>query len=405
MRVPFVAAVVPFLFLLSVRAQEAPQVSADARRLHDDAFVFDGHLHMINRHLHHGGHIGERLPDGQVDLPRMKEGGIDAFMMTLFVTEQYYPGRYETKQTLRLMNMALDQIERNRGVVELARNADDIARINRAGRMAAVLDLEGGFDLEGDLDVLRALYRLGLRVVQLPAHNWSNEFADSCCATARWKGLTGHGRAVVREMNRLGMVINVSHASDDTVAQVLDISAQPIIASHHGMRALNDIPRNMPDGLMKRIAEKGGVIGFHIGNAFHSRPHFDWLTKQAGKTFWDTSEIGEERARIPIAEIDRRVAPTFPMVGPVAPDDVLMSVDEWVAVIDRAIRIVGEDHVSLGSDFDGGPTPPRGLRDVRDLAMVTDAMLRRGYSPERIRKFLGGNLLRVFRQVTATSTH
>lgn len=401
MRRRFAAAAIPFVLLLGVQAQEAPRVSEQARRLHHDAFVFDGHVHMINRQLYGGGSIGDRFPDGQVDLPRMKEGGVDAFFMTLFVLEQYYPARYETKQTLRLMNMALDQLERHRDVVELARDASDIERINRAGKMAAVLDLEGSFDLDGDLDVLRALHRLGLRVVQLPAHNWTNAYADSCCAPARWHGLTDHGRAVVRELNRLGMVINVSHASDETLEQALEVSTDPIVATHHGLRSLNDIPRNMPDHLLKKLAAKGGVIGFHIGNAFHYRAHFDWLTKQAGKTFWDTSEVGDEKAPLSIYEIDRRVAPQFPMVGPVAPDDVLMSVDEWVGVVDRAIQVVGEDHVALGSDFDGGPTPPRHMRDVRDLAMVTDAMLRRGYSKARIEKFLGGNLMRVFRQVTS----
>ncbi len=401
MRAQIVAAVLLFALLLSAQAQEVPRISEEARRLHQDAFVLDGHLHMINRQLHLGGNIGDRVSDGQVDLPRMKEGGLDAFFMTLYVMEQYYPARYETRQTLRLVNMALDQIEQNRAAVELARNADDIAQINRAGKMAAVLDLEGGFDLDGNLDVLRALYRLGLRVVQLPAHNWSNEFADSCCAPARWHGLTDHGRAVVREMNRLGMLINVSHASDETLAQALEVSTDPIVATHHGLRSLNDIPRNMPDDLLEKLAAKGGVIGFHIGNAFHNRRQFEWLSTHTGKPFWDTSEVAANEARLPMAEIDRRLAPQFPLVEARAPDDLLLSVDEWVGVVDRAIQLVGEDHVALGTDFDGGPTPPRGMRDVRDLAMVTDAMLRRGYSPERIRKFLGGNLLRVFRQVTS----
>ena len=401
MRFQMVAAAVPFVLLAAAPAQETPRVSAEARRLHQESLVFDGHVHMINRQLHRGGSIGDRLPDGQVDLPRMKEGGVDAFFMTLFVMEQYYPARYETKQTLRLMNMALDQLERHRDVVELALNAADVERINGAGKMAAVLDLEGGFDLDGDLDVLRSLHRLGLRVVQLPAHNWGNEFADSCCAPARWNGLTDHGRSVVREMNRLGMVINVSHASDQTLAQALEVSTDPLVATHHGLRSLNDIPRNMPDDLLKKLAAKGGVIGFHIGNAFHNRRHFEWLTRRAGKPFWDTSEVEREKARLSIYEIDRRLAPQFPMVGPVAPDEVLMSVDDWVGVVDRAIQVAGEDHVALGSDFDGGPTPARHMRDVRDLAMITDAMLRRGYSKDRIGKFLGGNLMRVFREVTS----
>jgi len=279
-------------------------------------------------------------------------------------------------------------------------NAGDIERIVRAGKIAAVLDLEGGFDLDGDLGVLRDLYRLGLRSTQLSAHNWANNFADSCCSPPKWHGLNDRGRAVVREMNRLGMVINVSHSSDESISQAIDISTDPIVATHHGLRSFNNIPRNMPDWLLKKLAAHGGVIGFQIGNEFHNPKVFEWRTQHAGKVFWDTAGIGHGAAPKTIEDIDKLVAPQFPMVGVNPPDDLLFSVDQWVNVVDRAIQLVGEDHVALGTDFDGGPTPPRGMRDIRDLAMITDAMLRRGYSEERIRKFLGGNLLRVFRQIT-----
>src|SRR5262249_44524230 len=154
---------------------------------------------------------------------------------SVWVQEQYYPGRFETKHTLRLIDLALEQIERNRAVIDLARSAPDIERIVKEGRIAAVLDLEGGFDLDGDLGVLRSLYRLGLRSAQLPAHNWANNFADSCCAPAKWNGLNEQGRAVVREMNRLGMVINISHASDDAMRQVIALSSDPVVATHHGL--------------------------------------------------------------------------------------------------------------------------------------------------------------------------
>jgi membrane dipeptidase len=377
------------------------QVSDKAKKLHQDAFVFDGHVHVIDRQLYHGGDIGTRVSDGQFDLPRAKEGGIDAMFFSIFVTENYYPARYETKQTLRLMDLALTQLAKNHDTIELALNAADIARINKQGKMAAVLDLEGSFDLDGDLGVLRDLYRLGLRSAQLPAHNWANNYADSCCAPAKWHGLNEHGRAVVREMNRLGMVINVSHGSDETISQAIDVSSDPIVATHHGLRSFNNIPRNMPDDLLKKLAAKGGVIGFQIGNEFHNRKVFDWRTQHAGKPFWDTTAIGKKEAEMSIDEVDKLAAPQFPMVGVNAPEDLKLTVDGWVNVVDRAIQLVGDDHVALGSDFDGGPTPPRGMRDIRDLAMITDAMLRRGYSEERIRKFLGGNLLRVFAQVTS----
>jgi membrane dipeptidase len=374
--------------------------AADARKLHQDALVFDAHVHMINRQFHRGGDIGDRHTDGQVDLPRLKEGGVDALFFTLFVEEEYYPARYETKQTLRLLDMALTQIEKNKDRIEVALTASDIERIVKQGKIAAALDLEGGFDLDGDLAVLRGLYRLGLRVAQLPAHNWTNNFADSCCAPPRWKGLNERGRAVIREMNRLGMVINVSHSSDETLEQAIEASADPVVATHHGLRSFNDIPRTMPDQLLKKLAARGGVIAFHIGNEFHNRRQYDWRYRQAGRAFWDTSQVTQRVAGLSIEEVDKLQAAKHPMVGVNAPDEILMSVDEWVAVVDRAIQMVGEDHVALGSDFDGGPTPPRGVRDARDLALITEAMLRRGYSEQRIRKFLGGNLLRVFRRVT-----
>ncbi|MCL5744971.1 MAG: dipeptidase [Acidobacteria bacterium] len=389
------------MLLLAAALTPLPaQVSERAQRLHHSALVFDGHVHVIDRQLYHGGDIGDRVSDGQFDLPRAREGGVGAMFFSVFVTEEYYPQRYETKQAFRLVDLALTQLERNRDTIELALDATAIERIHRAGKIAAVLDLEGSSDLDGDLGILRDLYRLGLRSAQLSAHNWANNFADSCCSPPKYHGLNGRGRAVVREMNRLGMVINVSHASDETIDQVLDISTQPIVATHHGLREFNNIPRNMPENLLRKLAAKGGVIGFQIGNEFHNRKVFDWRTAHAGKPFWDTSAIARRKEPLSIEQIDKLVAPKFPMVGVNAPEELKFTPDGWVNVVDRAIQIAGEDHVALGTDFDGGPTPPRGMRDIRDLAMITDAMLRRGYSEQRIRKFLGLNLLRVFRRIT-----
>jgi membrane dipeptidase len=378
------------------------QVSDRARQLHQDVLVFDAHVHVVDRQFYHGGDMGQRVDDGQFDLVRAKEGGLDAMFFSLFVTEQYYPARLETKQVLRLIDAAYAQLEKNQDKIQLAFNASDVERVSSSGKIAAFMDLEGGFDLDGDPAVLRDLYRLGLRSFQLSAHNWANNFADSCCAPARWHGLNDRGRAVIREANRLGMVINVSHGSDETISQAIDASTDPVLATHHGMRSVNNIPRNMPDDLMKKLAAKGGVIGFQIGNEFHNVKVFKWNTDHAGKPFWDTTDIGQKESKMTIEELDALAAPQFPMVGfkPSAPDDIKLTPDDWLAVVERAIGIVGEDHVMLGSDFDGGPTLPRGMRDIRDLPMLTDAMLRRGWSELRIRKFLGGNLLRVVRQVT-----
>jgi membrane dipeptidase len=378
----------------------AADISAEARRIHFGSLVLDGHVHVANRQFYHGGNIGDRLEGGQFDLPRAREGGVKAMFYTVFVTEEYYPSRYETKQALRLIDKGLEQLALNRATIELATTATEIERITARGKMAAVLDIEGGWDLDGDLGVLRNLYRLGVRVSMLPAHNWANNFADSCCAPPKWNGLNARGRAVVAEMNRLGMLINVSHASDATIEQAIDASRDPIVATHHGLRGFNDIPRNMPDALLKKLAAKGGVMGFQIGNEFHNVRVFDYRKKAMGRAFWDRSAVGKKEERLSIEEIDRIVAPQFPMMGCDAPDDIKLTPAGWVEVVERAIALVGEDHVALGTDIDGGPTLPRGMRDIRDLPQITGAMLRRGWSEARIKKFLGGNLLRVFRQIT-----
>ena len=376
-------------------------VSARASALHRSAYVFDGHVHALDREFYHGGNITDRVDTGQWDLPRAKEGGVDAFFLSVYVPEEYYPGRYETKQALRRIDHALDQLQKANPQLGLAMNGRDLTRLQQEKRIAAVLDIEGSYDLDGDLDVLRALYQLGLRSAQISAHNWNQHYADSCCTTPQWNGLTAHGHDVVREMNRLGMVINVSHSADTTMAQVIDASDRPVIATHHGLRQVNDIPRNISDALLKKLVDRGGVIAFQIGSEFAYPREYAWLTAHRKKTFWDTTSVSERTNGKTIYQIDELMAPTFPMLGAEVPDEVAMHIDDWVGVVDRAIQLVGEDAVALGSDFDGGPTLARGMRDVRDLPMITEAMLSHGYSEVRIRKFLGDNLRRAFSQATA----
>ncbi|MBV9227091.1 MAG: membrane dipeptidase, partial [Acidobacteriaceae bacterium] len=311
-------------------------------------FTFDAHVHVIDRQFYHGGNIGDRVNDGQFDLPRAKEGGVNALFFSLFVTEEYYPQRYETKQALRLMDLALRQIQQNNRTIALALNASDVDRIVKSGRIAAVLDMEGSIDLDGDLSVLRDFYRMGLRSYQLSAHNAPNGYADSCCSPPQWHGLNERGKALIAEMNRLGMVINVSHASDEAISQAIDASTDPVIATHHGLREFNDIPRNMPDWLLQKLASKGGLVGFQIGNEFHNRKVFNWRTEHAGKPFWETARVNS--SHLSITEVDQLVAPQFPMVGTNAPDDLKFTVDDWLKVTDRAIQLVGEDHIILGTD-------------------------------------------------------
>jgi len=152
------------------------------------------------------------------------------------------------------------------------------------------------------------------------------------------------------------MVINISHASDETISQAIDVSSDPLLATHHGLRSFNDIPRTMPDALVRKLAAKGGIIGFQLGNEFHNPKLFKWSTVRAGKPFWDTTAIGRKEAVMTIEEIAMLVAPQFPMDGLPVPEEIKFTPYEWLAVVDRAIEMAGEDHVMLGSDFDGGPT-------------------------------------------------
>ncbi len=360
----------------------------------------DAHVHVMTRSLLEGLDIGERVADGHVDLPRLAEGGIDAVFFSVYTPEAYYPGRYEVKNTFRVVALALEQIERNRDRIEVALDAGDIRRIAEDGRIAAFLDLEGPFDLDGDLNVLRALYRLGLRSAQLTAHNFTNEFADSCCDVPKWGGLNERGRDVIREMNRLGMVINVAHGSTQTILQAVEASEDPVVYTHGGFRSIIDIERLISDEAARAVAGRGGVIALQFGNSFNNPEYFRW--RFDGPLVANISEkLGHFRS-MSVAEIDAHVADGLPFVSDPAsvPEQYRMGIDQLARNIDFGVRLVGEDHIALGSDFDGGPLLPREMRDASDYGEVTKALVRLGYREERIRKILGGNLLRVIEAVT-----
>lgn len=368
--------------------------------LHRDSFVMDGHIHVMSRQLLEKLDIGKRYSDGHFDLVRAREGGLDAMFFSVYTPEPYYPDRHEVKNTFRVVELAVDQIEANRNVIELARSASEIERINRQGKMAAFLDLEGGFDLDGDLNLLRALSRLGLRSLQLTAHNKTNRFIDSCCDEVRWRGINEHGRAVVREMNDLGMVINVAHASEEAIVKTAEASRHPVIYSHGGFRGIVDTPRCISDRAAKAIAAKGGVVGIQFGSTFNNPKYFAW-TRNRGIPPAKPTAPQKVHTPMTIAEVDREVAKGLPFVfkGTI-PDEYWMGTDQLARVIDYGVHLVGEDHVALGSDFDGGPPLPRQIRDVSNYPEMTKAMQKLGYSEQRIRKILGLNWLRVIRRVT-----
>ena len=273
------------------------------------------------------------------------------------MTEDYYPARSsKPSKPSAWIDACITQIQANSKTIEIAHNATEIVRIHAAKKIAAVLDIEGSFDLDGDVLVMRDFYRLGLRSMQLSAHNWQNNYADSCCAgTFNNHGLNDRGRAWIHEANRLGMVINVSHASDDAISQAIDVSTDPVIATHHGLRQVNDIPRNMPDWLLKTGGERRRNRLPDRQRIPQSQSLRLGKSPSAGKPFWDTKAI-RDRPLMSIFDIDQLAGRGFPMEGAATPDDLKLTVDGWVAVVDRAIQIVGEDHVGLETDSTGGLT-------------------------------------------------
>jgi membrane dipeptidase len=409
---PTVGRVLP---MQSMAAAHGPgsQVSAAPTRakpmppLHRDAFVMDGHTHVMTRELLLGTDIGQRYPDGNVDLPRAKDGGVDAMFFSVYTPENYYPGRFETKNTFRVVELALDQIKKNENAIGVALNASDIERITKSGRIAAFLDLEGGYDLYGDLHLLRALYRLGLRCLQLTAHNTTNAFIDACNDVYTWGGINDHGRAVIKEMNDLGMVINVAHASNDAILQSAAASRHPVIYSHGGFHRIVDHPRCISDEAAKAIAAKGGVIGIHFGSLFNNPKYWEWQRPNNPIRVQPVPQpktpriFGSQAITETIEDVDKALAQTVPLnFRGTIPEEYWMHVDQLAKVIDYGVQLVGDDHVALGSDLDGGPELPREIRDISDYPQITIAMQSLGYDDRRIRKILGLNWLRVIRRVT-----
>lgn len=373
--------------------------------LHRNAFVMDGHIHVMTRELLMKTDIGQRYPDGTVDLPRAKEGGVDAMFFSVYTPEHYYPGRFETKNTFRVVNLALDQIEMNSQVIELALTASDIESINKKGKIAAFLDLEGGFDLNGDINLLRALYRLGVRSLQLTAHNTSTGFIDACSDISYWGGINDQGKKIIAEMNSLGMIINTAHASNEAIIQTAEASKHPVIYSHGGFYNIVNHPRCISDDAAKAVASKGGVIGIQFGSLFNNPKYFAWkkppvstIIVPKGTT---PQSLVPQSATQTIEDADRQLAQEVPLnFRGTIPDEYWMHTDQLAKVIDYGVKLVGEDFIALGSDFDGGPELPREIKDISDYPQMTIAMQKLGYSAQRIKKILGLNWLRVIREVT-----
>lgn len=364
----------------------------DMDKLHREALVWDCHNDLSYRILYEGLDIGRRLPAGHVDISRLKEGGVDVQTVALFVQNFLYPDKC-ARQAFQLLEATKQAIANNSDAVELARTGSDVERIVREGRIAMPLAIEGGHAIENDLGLLRKFHELGVSSMTL-THNISHDWADSSADKPRWNGINDLGRRVVREMNRLGMVIDLSHASDAAFFQVLEVTSDPVICSHSGCRAINPHRRNLSDEMLRALAKNGGVVGIVFV--------LNYLRSDYAKAMNELRAIAKPWFdRLPAVEdIDLRIAIDHLSQGRDWPLENLPTIEDVLDHIDHAVKVAGVDHVGLGADMYPRTPSPVGIRGVHDYPNITRGLKRRGYSDEAVRKIMGGNFLRVWKAVT-----
>jgi len=361
-------------------------------KLHREAIVWDCHNDLSYRVLYEKLDIGKRLPAGHVDIPRLKEGSVDVQVVALFIQNFLYPDKC-ARQAFQLIEATKEAITKNSGSVELARTGEDIEQIVNTGKIAMPLAIEGGHAIEDSLENLREFHRLGVSSMTL-THNISHGWADSSGDKARWGGLNELGKKVVREMNRIGMVIDISHASDKTFFEVLETSSDPVIASHSGCRELNPHHRNMSDEMLRALGKNSGVIGIVFVLPF--------LTPEYNKAMIELYEISRpwfERAP-KIEDLDLHIALEHLRAGQGWPLENLPTIEDVLNHIDHAVKIAGIDHVGLGGDMYPRAPSPVGVRGAQDYPNITRGLKKRGYSDEDVKKIMGGNFLRVWKSVT-----
>jgi len=363
----------------------------DVEKLHRDAFVWDCHNDLAYRVLYEGLDIGNRLPGGQIDIPRMREGGMDVQVVALFIQNYLYPDKC-ARQAFQLLEAMTRNIEKNSASVELARTGADIERIVAAGKIALPLAIEGGHAIEDRLDLLRTFHDRGVSSMTL-THNISHGWADSSADQPRWNGLNDLGRKVIAEMNALGMVIDVSHVSDKTFFDVIETTKDPIVFSHSGCRAINSHRRNVSDNMLRALAKNGGVIGIVFELTF--------LSEEYAKAAQELRAISQPFfQKVPVIEdMDLRIAIDHLSQGRDWPLEGKPTIEDLLDHIDHAIKIAGVDHVGLGADMYPRTPSPEGIRGAQDYGNITRGLKRRGYSDEDVKKIMGGNFLRIWKQV------
>jgi membrane dipeptidase len=369
-------------------AEALPPIPAEIAALHRDAIVVDGHADTAQRLLDERIDFGLRLPDGQVDLPRLKEGGVDAQFFAAWIGPDLPQGRAFAR-TDSLLD-AVIELTRTNPEVELARTAADVRAIAARGHVAALLAIENGQAIESDLEKLRHFARKGVRYMTLTWMN-SHDWADGSGGEILHYGLTDFGREVVREMERLGIVVDVSHVSDATFWDVMEIATRPVIASHSSTDAVQEHHRNLNDQQLRAIARNGGVVGINFYPVYIDPAYAQAADSVARAIEFELDSIGAVHAADPAAAQAARDSLRERAMAGVPRPPLSRVVDHIVHVA----QVAGIDHVGLGSDFDGIGSTPVGLEDASRLPYLTWELKKRGFSDEDVRKILGENFLRV----------
>ena len=381
-----------------IRAVGPDHISDRASKLQLSSIVLDTHDDTTQRFFTTDYDLGKRNPEGHVDIPRMKEGGMNAIFFSIWIDGRI-TGPPAVEKALDQIDAIRQNVQKYSNEMVLARTADDVRRAHGQGKIAALMGAEGGHMIGNDIRIVRIFADLGVRYMTL-THFYNNEWADSSTDKPVHNGLTDFGKEVVRQMNRQGMLVDISHVSDKTFYDALEVSKAPMIASHSSCRALCNHPRNMTDDMIKALAAKGGVIQINYEKSFIDQAYKDAYDKETGGVVQHmgnlTKNCNNDEACISraMSQLEKQLTAEGKLPH--------VSWERIIDHIDHAVKLVGADHVGLGSDFDGASMPD-GLEDCSKLPKITDALLRKGYSEEDIRKILGENTLRVMEQAERVS--
>ncbi len=384
----------------------ADDLADRARKLQRDAIVVDTHLDAPDQLSSKWADVTERGATDHFDLPRAREGGLTAPFFSIYVDAAYAEAGGAARRALELIDLTHRVVDEHGKDMVMAASVADIRAAKKAGKLAVLMGIEGGHAIEDSLPVLRQMYRAGVRYMTL-THTNTNHWADSSGPfylpdfdprrSAIHGGLTDFGRDVVKEMNRIGMIVDISHVSDQTVDAVLDVSRAPVMASHSGCRAIaTDMPRDLTDDQIKRIAAKGGVVMINFGSAFLDADVYRDFRARLAKVKPRYLALKKKYAGQPL-ELKKRVRALLEAMPP-------GKRASWTKVVDHiehVMQIGGEDAVGLGTDFDGIQDTPEGLDDYAMLPKITEELLRRGHSDAQVKKVLGENFLAFFARVEA----